>query len=151
MRLVVLAILAIMAIGIGACSQAGNLHQQIIWTGGVGYDVRSTTTSGSPPTYEASAAYNNSHKVERPQITRNLLFRGATRVKADGYDYVLVQGPADGKVTSTSYQNGRATSSVDYPAFKFKLTGYKRDEVRLPQSVEVDKLLAQLKPQVTDS
>jgi hypothetical protein len=72
-------------------------------------------------------------------------------VKADGYDYVLVQGPADGKVTSTSYQNGRATSSVDYPAFKFKLTGYKRDEVRLPQSVEVDKLLAQLKPQVTDS
>ncbi len=145
-------VLVLLAFGLCACGQAESLHSQILWTGGVGYDVRSTTKSGSPPTYEASAAYNDSHKGERTQITRNLLYRGLSRAKADGYDYVLVQGPANGKVTSTTSQYGRVISTAEYPAFKYKLTAYKRDDAaRPPQALEVDKALAQLKPQVTDS
>jgi hypothetical protein len=143
-------LLAILACTLCACSQASNLHRQIVWNGGIGYDVRPTATAASSATYDASAAYSSGHKPERTQITRNLLYRGLTRLKADGYTYALVQGPSDGKVTSTTYQYGRVISSADYPAFQYKLTGYKADGSRPPMALDIDKALAQLKPQVSN-
>ncbi|HEY2875784.1 MAG TPA: hypothetical protein VGJ56_27955 [Reyranella sp.] len=75
-------VLGLAALVIAACSQAGNLHNQIVWTGGVGYDVRAVTASGGPPTYEATASYTTAHASERPHILKNLLYRGVSKVGA---------------------------------------------------------------------
>jgi len=138
-------VLGLAALVIAACTQAGNLHNQIIWTGGVGYDVRAVTTSGGPPTYEASASYTTAHASERPQILRNLLYRGVSKVKSDGYDYVVVQGGNNTTLTSTTYRYGVAISSASYPGVKLRLVGYKAGTPHPPNAQEAATWLARLK------
>lgn len=142
--------LVMLAAGLGACAKADNLHRQIVWTGGTGYDVRSISQSPTVGVYDASAAYTKAKEPERAQITRNLLYRGLDRVKSGGFEYVLIQGPGQGKLTETITRYGAVVSQTDYPSVQFKLTGYKGDAVRPPQAVEVEPLMARLKPQVND-
>lgn len=138
-------VLGLAALVIAACSQAGNLHNQIVWTGGVGYDVRAITASGGPPTYEATASYTTAHANERPQILKNLLYRGVSKVKSDGYDYVRVQGANNTTLTATTYRYGTPISSSSYPGVKVRLVGYKAGAPRPPNAMEATAWLARLK------
>jgi hypothetical protein len=138
--------LGLAALVIAACTQAGNLHNQIVWTGGVGYDVRAVTTAADgAPTYEATASYTTAHASERPQIVKNLLYRGVSKVKSDGYNYVAVQGANSTTLTSTTYRNGLQVSSSSYPGVKVRLVGYKAGEPRPPHAQEAATWLARLK------
>ena len=138
-------VLGVAALVIAACSQAGSLHNQIVWTGGVGYDVRAVTAAGGSPTYEATASYTTAHANERPQIVKNLLYRGVSKVKSDGYDYVAVQGANNTTLTSTTYRNGLQIASSNYPGVKVRLVGYKADAPRPPNAQEAAAWLARLK------
>lgn len=135
--------LAVLALA--ACSQAGNLHRQIVWTGGTGYDVRAVKTTDGLPTYEASAAYNNSHADERPQIIRNLLYRAVSKVKSDGYDYVVVRAANNATLTSTTYRYGAQVASSSYPGVRVTLVGYKAGGPRPPNANDAAGWLARLK------
>jgi hypothetical protein len=143
-------VLGLAALVIAACSQASNLHSQIIWTGGVGYDVRAVTVAGGLPTYEASAAYTAAHTKERPQIIRNLLYRGISKVKSDGYDYVMVQGANNATLTSTTYRNGVQIASSSNPGIRVRLVGYKAGAPHPPGATEAAAWLNRLKAEGTE-
>ncbi len=138
-------VLGVAALVIAACSQAGNLHRQIAWNGGVGYDVRSVTVSGGLPTYEATASYTTAHESERPHIVKNLLYRGVSKVKSDGYDYVLIQGANNTTLTATTYRYGAVIASSSYPGVKVRLVGYKAGAPHPPMAQEASAWLARLK------
>jgi hypothetical protein len=138
-------VLGLAALVIAACSQAGNLHRQIVWTGGVGYDVRAVTATGGPPSYEATASYTTAHASERPHILKNLLYRGVSKVKSDGYDYVMIQGANNTTLTSTTYRYGTPISSASYPGVKVRLVGYKAGAPHPPMAQEASAWLTRLK------
>jgi hypothetical protein len=145
------AVLALVALLLSACGQADNLNRQVAGSGGTGYDVRLSDKANGQPVYEASAAYNGTHNAERQQITTNVLYRGLTQVKADGYDFVLMEGPFNGLLTSKTMRAGVVISSKQYPAIQYKLTGYKKGAEHPPKAVDIDKMLVFLKPQVSAS
>jgi hypothetical protein len=142
MRWIVLGLVALVLAG---CTQAGSLHNQIVWSGGVGYDVRAVTAGDGPPTYEATASYTTAHASERPQIVKNLLYRGVSKLKSDGFNYIVVQGSNSTTLTSTTYRNGLQVSSSSYPGVKVRLVGYKAGEPRPPNAQEAATWLARLK------
>ncbi len=141
----------VLALGLGACSQATSLDNQLsgMFSNGTGvaYDVRSVSSS----TYDATCAYTAARSNEKVQIARNLLYRGLTHVKKDGYDFVVVQGPYSATLTHRQMQYGREMWRQDYPGLKYSLIGYKSGSGEKPaKAVSTDSLLAQLAPQVTD-
>ena len=138
-------VLGLAALVLAACTQAGSLHNQIVWSGGVGYDVRAVGGAEGPATYEATASYTTAHASERPQITKNLIYRGVSKVKSDGYEFVAVQGANNTTLTSTTYRNGVQIASSNYPGLKVRLVGYKAGSPRPPNAQEAATWLARLK------
>ena len=99
-----------------------------------------------------TAAYKSDVVEQRQTIATNLLYRGLTRVKSDGYDYVKVDGPRVGMLTNrtTSRYTGATLSLKQYPVVQYTLTGYKKDENRPPNTANTDQMLTALKPKVSD-
>jgi hypothetical protein len=146
-------LLAVAALALDACAkdQAQSLSHQMRSNGGVAYDVRSVATAEKPDIYEALASYSRVHASERTAILNSLLYRGVARLKADGYEYVLLQGPIDGQlVTTIHYAYGAGTSSVGDPMIKFVLTGFKAGRSHPAQAVEAASFLEKLRSQASD-
>jgi len=147
MRWIVI-LLAVLSLAAGG--QAATLNNQVVFSG-TGYDVRLSDKANGRPIYEAAAAYSGDHSAERQQISTNILYRGLTRVKADGYDFALVEGPSTGSLTRTTMQGGRVIGTKQYPAIEYRLTGFRKDGPHPPNAVDIDKALISLKPKVTSS
>jgi hypothetical protein len=143
-------VLAVAAMALCACSKADTLYRGVHDTG-VGYDVRPVEPP-LPGAYDCAVSYDAAHSPDRAQLTRNLLYRCLTRMKADGWEYVLIAEAKNTTLTRKTTQYGATISSQSFPGLRVVLRGYKSaDQQRNPQAVPIDPYMSRLKPGVTDA
>ena len=131
-------VLLVLAAGLAACNQTSNLGRQLTWGNGAVITDVSVTDDSKPYVYEAVALPRAGHTVDPVVMRRDLLLQTMTRMKGDGYDRFVVQGPMGVTLTRRLTQYGREIARSDNPGIKFILTGYKPGQDAPSAALQID-------------